>query len=280
MKKLIPVISVTVLALVAAGAASAQNFKGFYLGAYAGDSTSRSVESTTTIFAEEGYFASSSVTAVNSVGTFTLFPNGIMGGGRAGWNFRFGHIVFGPELDFGSLRLNSSGSVTAGYPDFAPTTFTINQGFKTRGLFTARARAGAAFGPLLVYVTGGLAVTNLSYKETFTDNFADALETDTLKVDQGGWVVGGGAEFAINRRWSISGEYLYIDFRTATNTSTNLTAFFEDDGEDTAVGVGGSHPHGLPLGEPGFGESFPDSVFTHSASLIERMGRFGINFHF
>jgi outer membrane immunogenic protein len=260
------------LALVVAGTASAQNFSGFYLGAYAGDSTSRSVNSTTTIFSEEGYFASSSVTTINSVGTFTLFPNSIMGGGRTGWNFRWGHIVVGPELDFGSLRLNSSGSATANYPCCGSTSFTINQGFKTRGLFTARARAGVTFGPVLFYVTGGLAVTNLSYKEAFSDTFSGATESDTIKVDKGGWVFGGGGELAINRRWSISGEFLYIDFRTATNTSTNLVAFISE-------GEGGIST-GHPAGEPSTGEAFPENIFTHSASLIERMGRFGINFHF
>jgi outer membrane immunogenic protein len=201
----------------------------------------------------------------------TFFPNGITGGGRTGWNFRWGHIVVGPELDFGSLRLNTSNSVTAGYPCCAPTTFTIDQGFKTRGLFTARARAGVTFGPVLVYVTGGLAVTDLSYKELFTDTFSGATESDTLKVDKGGWVFGGGGELALNHRWSITGEFLYIDFRTATNTSTNLVAFVN---EEEAISAG------RPLGEPITGESFPANVFTHSAALIERMGRFGINFHF
>jgi outer membrane immunogenic protein len=272
-KRLISVICVAVLALVAAGTASAQNFSGFYLGAYAGDSTSRSVNSTTTIFSEEGYFASSSVTTINSVGTFTLFPNSIMGGGRTGWNFRWGHIVVGPEIDLGSLRLNSSGSATANYPCCGSTSFTITQGFKTRGLFTARARAGVTFGPVLVYVTGGLAVTNLSYKEAFTDTFSNAMETDTIKVDKGGWVFGGGGELALNHHWSVTGEFLYIDFRTATNTSTNLVGFVGEFEESVPAGV-------HSLGEPSTGEAFPENVFTHSVALIERMGRFGINFHF
>ena len=27
-----------------------------------------------------------------------------------------------------------------------------------------------------------------------------------------GWIVGGGAQWAVNRPWSISAEYLYVDF--------------------------------------------------------------------
>jgi outer membrane immunogenic protein len=268
-KRLTPALCIVVLSIFAAGSAHAQNFSGFYVGAFAGDSVDRSVISTTTVFTSEGYFANSSVTAINSVGTQVFPLNGITGGGRVGWNFRWHHLVVGPEIDFGSLRLNASNPVTAGYPCCAPSTFTITQGIKTRGLFTARARVGATFGPVLLYLTGGGAVTDINSQEVFSDNFANAAENGGVKVDQAGWVVGGGGELAISRRWSLTGEFLYIDFGTAANTSTNLTAF---SGEGDTVG--GIHPL------QSSGESFPSNIFTHSSSLIERMGRFGINFHF
>ncbi len=271
MKRLIPALCVIVLALAVAGSASAQNFSGFYLGAYAGDAVTRSVVSTTTVYNSDGYFAQSSVTAVNSVGTSLFIPNGITGGARVGWNFRWGHLVVGPEVDFGSVRLNTAAPVTAPYPCCSPTTFTIDQGLKTRGLFTARARAGAAFGPVLLYLTGGVALTDINSQEAFSDTYSDATENGGVKVDQAGWVVGGGGELAVTRRWSLTGEFLYISFGTATNTSTNLVGYNEEEEEGGVF----SHPNGFegPV-------SYPENIFTHSASLIERIGRFGVNFHF
>jgi outer membrane immunogenic protein len=265
---------VAVLALVAAGAASAQNFSGFYLGAYAGDSVDRSIVSTTTVFSETGYFASTSVTAINGVGTQAFPLNGITGGGRVGWNFRWGHFVFGPEVDFGTLRVDGSATATANYPCCGSTSFTIAQGIKTRGLFTARARAGVTFGPVLFYLTGGAAVTDINSQQVFTDTFANAMENGGPKVDSAGWVVGGGGELKLSRRWSITGEFLYISFSSVSNTSTNLVAFEEEDDGFVPSRISRT------AGEPTTGESFPENVFTHSASLIERVGRFGINFHF
>lgn len=271
MKRLIPASCLIILALVLVGSASAQSFSGFYIGAYAGGSTNNSTATTSTVFSDTGYFASSSVTAINALGVQAFAPEGITGGGRVGWNFQRGHFVFGPELDFGSLRLNVSNTQTAPYPCCAPSTFSITQSIKTRGLFTARARAGFALHRLFFYGTGGVAVTNLNYQEVFTDTFASATENGGAKVDQSGWVGGGGVEVAVSRHFSMLGEYLYIGFGSVTNTDANLTAI---------QGGGGSGGVIRPEGEPVGPVTYPQNPFTHSATLIERVSRFGINFRF
>jgi len=267
-KKLIPVICVIILAFAAAGSAGAQNFKGFYFGGYAGGSVDGATAQTTTVFSSTGYFDPTSVTAINSTGLFNFAPHAINGGGQTGYNFRFGHFVLGAELDYGSLRINVTHSATAGYPDFAPSTFTITQSLKTRGLFTARPRAGLAFGHIFFYGTFGVALANVNYQEAFSDNFAAAAENGGVKVDKAGWTGGGGVEIALSRHWSMKGEYLYIHMGTLTNTSTNLVAF--------------SSPPVSGVASPSaiVSESFPQNPFTLTATLHEHVGRFGINFWF
>jgi outer membrane immunogenic protein len=266
-KRLVPVSCLIILAFVAAGSASAQSFAGFYFGGYAGGSVNQSVAQTTTVFANTGYFATTSPAAIALAGKQNFAPEGITGGGQVGWNFQWGHFIVGPEVDYGSLRLNATQSSTAGYPCCSPTTFTVTQSIKTRALFTARARAGVAFGRLFLYFTGGVGITNFNYQEVFTDTFANALETGGAKVDKAGYVVGGGGEISLSRHFSMKGEFLYINFGTASNTSTNLI---------TTVPIDSAITNGGPLPTT----SWPQNPFTHTATLSEKMGRFGVNFRF
>ncbi len=253
-KTMSAVSCVFILAFVAAGSASAQTFNGFYVGAYAGGSSNTSVVQTSTVFSSTGYFASDSVTAINAAGNLNFGSHAIIGGGQIGYNFQYGHFVIGPELDFGSFRINATQSTTAGYPSFPPTTFTITQSIKTRGLFTARARFGFTFSHIFFYGTAGAGLTNYNSQEVFTDTFASATENGGTKVDKAGWVGGGGVEIALSNHWSMKGEFLYANFGTVTNTSTNLVT--------------------LPT------TPWPQNLFTHSAALVEKMGRFGVNYRF
>jgi outer membrane immunogenic protein len=265
-KRLFAVSCLFILALVAAASASAQNFSGFYVGAFAGGSVDNSVAQTTTVFASTGYFATTSVPAIASAGKMTFNPHAINGGGEVGWNFIFGHFMIGPELDYGSLRINATGTATAGYPCCSPSTFTITQSIKTRGMFTARARIGWVWGRVMFFGTGGVALTNLNAQQIFSDTFASATENGGSKVDKAGWVGGGGAEISLSHHWSIKGEFLYANFGTVTSTSTNLVTgtFFSD---------------GITSGGSSF-TSWPQNPFTQTVTLTEKIGRGGINFRF
>ncbi len=265
MKRLLAVSGVIALALVAAASASAQNFTGFYFGGYVGGSVNSSVAQTTTVSPIGGYFATTSPAAIATAGHMAFGPTNITGGGQVGWNFRFGHFIVGPEVDFGSSRMNVTASSTAIYPCCSPTTFTVNQSAKTRGLFTARARAGWAFGPLFLYGTGGVGLTNINYQEFFTDTFENATENGGAHVDKAGWVVGGGAEIALSHHFSMKGEFIYSNFGTLTSTSTNLATSFLD----------GIVPSGFPTIT-----LWPQNPFTHTLTLTQKIGRFGVNFRF
>ncbi len=89
-----------------------------------------------------------------------------------------------------------------------------------------RARAGYAFfDRLLTFASAGVALGDFSYESNMAgyDNvgfFAAANPGQT--VVRVGWTVGGGVEWAVNRNWSIRGEYRYADFGNLTDTPNQI----------------------------------------------------------
>ena len=225
---------------------------GFYVGGYIGGGFGRADAQTTTVFDEEGYFAPSSVPAVNEAGNQRIKPNGFTGGVTFGGNKQFGALVLGVEADFGSLNTSDTVSVTDEYPCCVGEDFDVTQTVRNRWLFTARPRVGVAAGGLMVYGTGGLAVTDLKYESFFTDSFG-ATQFGEIEKTRAGWALGAGGEFKLGSKWSVKGEYLYTDFGRITRTGGVL-----DDGEFT----------------------WPENPFTHSTDLKMHNVRFGLNFHF
>lgn len=124
-------------------------------------------------------------------------PRGGYGGLQFGYLHHLSRNWFvGYEVDasFGNLQ----GAVIGG------TTTEIN------AFGTARTRVGYAQGPLLLYVTGGLAWAQTELRG------AGPVVLDSPHV---GYAVGAGVEYAFAPNWSARIEYLYADLGT-----TRLTA--------------------------------------------------------
>ena len=256
MKKLLAVSCLLCSALVAVGSAKAQDFKGFYAGANVGGVFGNSSAHTSTIFDPSGYFAITSPPAINAVGAQHPDPGGFTGGGQFGYNFQFSHVLVGGEFDFGAMNLAGSSAASGVYPCCAPTTFMVQQSVKTDWLMTARPRIGVVRGPVLVYGTGGLAMTNANYQAEFSDTFASATENGGVKKDLTGWAAGGGVELKVGGHASLKAEYLFANFGSVKTTSTNLqTSLILD-----------------PV--------WPMNVFTHTADLKGHIVRVGFNYHF
>ena len=206
--------------------AALYDWSGFYAGVNAGGVFSKSDVSTQAT-ATGSYFASSSLPAIASAGAGTVDPNGFIGGIQAGYNWQNGAGVFGLEADFNYFGTKGSRTGTGVYP-CCGGTFTMNQEVKTDWLFTMRPRIGFAANNWLLYATGGLAVTNLKYSNTFTDNYcstvggcgANAVEDGSVSKVKAGWTVGLGAEYALMNTWSVKAEYLYVDFGSISSTAT------------------------------------------------------------
>jgi len=201
-------------ALCAGVSAQTADWKGFYVGGNAGGVKGSADSFTSTVFSPTGYFALSSVPAIAAVGKQKLSPRGFTGGGQVGYNFQHNHIVIGFETDFGAMHVNDDFVGTALYPCCAPTNFTVKQSISTDWLWTVRPRFGVAAGPVLVYGTAGLALTNLNYSALFIDTFATAHESASIDEIRKGWTGGGGVEFKLGsgNHWSMKGEYVFADF--------------------------------------------------------------------
>ncbi len=249
---------VLTIALIAGVSAQSNDWKGFYIGGNAGGVKGSSDSHTFTVFSPTGYFAMSSIPAIAAAGRQKLSPRGFTGGGQLGYNFQHGHWLFGVEADFGVMHVSDNLFVTAPYPCCAPTQFTVSQKLSTDWLFTARPRLGFGNNHVMVYGTGGLAMTNFNYTALFTDNFATAHENATISEMKLGWTAGGGVEFKVggSKHWSLKGEYLLADWGLSNKTSTNLTATFPPT------------------------VAFPQNPFFHQTDLQQHIFRAGFNYRF
>jgi outer membrane immunogenic protein len=156
----------------------------------------------------------------------------LIGGGQLGYQHQWGHFVIGVEGDFNGMSAQSESR-------FQPATIfsTSNFGFDTetnlqttrqaemKWIGSARAKLGWASGPVLLYVTGGVAFADatLANREVARTDFFDQGSgmfvfnvttrdaTEQEKVITG-WTGGAGAEWAFTNIASMALEYRHNAF--------------------------------------------------------------------
>jgi outer membrane immunogenic protein len=198
----------------AIGAPVPYNWTGTYAGVNLGDATGSSKLSTNV--GESHYFDTDNIGPFNSQNSTKVHPSGFIGGAQVGYNKQDGHIVYGIEADIDSLDLNASKGDTNEYFDNVDT-FTVNQSVKTSWLATVRPKIGWASGNSLYYVTGGVAFTDVSTNDNFSDEFGGA-ESASKKSNETGYALGAGIAYALPNNWIISGEYLYTKFGSVSSS--------------------------------------------------------------
>ncbi len=200
------------------------NWTGFYIGGNVGWAWGESDFSSN--FSCSGTFGSCSYNApvnfpfFNAQGSGSLNDNGFTGGVQGGYNWQFGGFVVGLEADFGAFSINPSRTLIAFGPSTStPITITVES--ETNWLLTTRGRLGWLATPnVLLFATGGLAVTDLSISNAFSDQVAPVTSgSSSHSKTLAGFAVGGGFEWMLDRNWSVKGEYLYIDFGSVTTTA-------------------------------------------------------------
>jgi outer membrane immunogenic protein len=221
-------------------APAAYGWTGCYAGVNGGGAWGRSNMSTV-LFPNS---TAANIVAVQNLDSPNLRPDGGTAGGQLGCNYQTGRIVFGVEADFGWFGLSDSITSSAPFPS-GPGSFTVSNSVKTDWLFTARPRLGYAWDNWMVYMTGGLAVTKLKYRSSFSDTGGE-LENASVDTTRLGATVGGGIEAMLGRNWSAKVEYLYAHFESSN-----------------AIGVDNTDP-----------------TFTHTVPLSAHIVRAGINWHF
>lgn len=179
------------------------------------------------------------ITAFAPASSFTLSnrPKGWLGGLQLGYNWQFDRVVAGIEADasFAGLKDSASGDFINLYNRNGDATRTVGTAAletKVDALGTLRGRLGYALAPtLLPYATGGLAwgyvkntvtVSGSHYDiggglpGTLIGSFSNSSTSSDWLL---GYSVGGGFDWAIDPRWSLRAEYLYINLSGKTHTS-------------------------------------------------------------
>ena len=131
-------------------------------------------------------------------GTFSgLDPQGGFGGAQIGYNWQNADFVFGLEADIEGADIN------------AQATDPVGNFFKSRVDYfgTVRGRLGYAFGPSLLYATGGFAYGHV-------ENVANSAGGPTpfaITRTAPGYVAGGGYEYKFSPTLSFKAEYQFIN---------------------------------------------------------------------
>ena len=155
--------------------------------------------------------------AVGAAGSGKISDRGFTGGVQAGVNVQTGRLVYGLEVDVQSFKLGGARTGTANDPVNVGNVITVGTSFDTDWLFTARTRFGWTVAPnILLYGTGGVAATELGVRNSISSSLtgAQGAASNTGRVI--GWTLGGGAEWALNRHWTLRAEYIYLNFGNVT----------------------------------------------------------------
>jgi outer membrane immunogenic protein len=235
------------------------DWTGFYAGGFAGGSLGA---------ASQGYSVSSTwVTAnvpslipfIDGAGSQDLGLRGADLGLETGYDRRVAkNVVLGVSGDLSWSNI-TGGRTTSGTLPIVALPYSITQRLSADWLGSLRLRAGLTpLDDLLIYVTGGPAFGHFSYAASYWDNlvppFAPGNETEnvSLRGFRAGWTLGGGAEWALSRYWSLSGEYRHSEYGALTGTGV------------------------LPLQQP----SSTAYIGHSSGSIHVDTLRIGVNYHF
>jgi high affinity Mn2+ porin len=174
-------------------------------------------------------------------------PGAATGSGTTQYGSLFGGVQAGYEHTFPS-RLMLGAEVDLGFPDYMDLSRTLSYRVTGSGsateqlnyLGTLRGRIGYSMGSWTPFITGGVAwaTTRVSRIDATNGN-----EDATTGQFHAGYALGGGIDFALDRRWSARAEYLYTY-----------------------------------LGSSGY--SFPTAVARYDSQYDLNRFRVGLNYHF
>ena len=135
------------------------------------------------------------------VDTADVNYKGFVGGVESGYNWQSENLVLGIESSASLSDIHGNELGSARPCILVGSACSADVDWFT----TSRLRVGYAMDQLLPFVAGGLAVGGV--KGTF-DTVACACHVDDVTF---GWTVGGGLEWAMDDRWSLKAEYLYVN---------------------------------------------------------------------
>jgi outer membrane immunogenic protein len=183
------------------------NWTGFYIGGNVGYHWDR--DRATTAANPIGWSIAGAA-AIDAITGGTVSPRGFIGGGQIGYNWQVSNnFLWGFEADANALGGSASRLVT-GFAVINPAdVFTTTA--QTTFLATVRGRLGVTFDRALLYATGGLAIANTKFTDSFGSFGNTSIAAISSSSTHAGWTVGGGFEYGFADNWSAKLEYLYVD---------------------------------------------------------------------
>jgi outer membrane immunogenic protein len=155
--------------------------------------------------------------SATGVQPFNAMPAGGFGGGQLGYNYQINSFVLGAETDIQGSGI--SDTRTCLLHCFGGSSALIDQ--KLNWFGTTRARVGLANGPVLSYVTAGVA-----YGETETGvatSLGGVASSATTTTTKSGFVWGTGVEAALGGNWTAKAEYLSLSLGSSEAASAIST---------------------------------------------------------
>lgn len=143
--------------------------------------------------------------------------DGILGGLQGGYNFQMDNVVLGVEADISFTDFSGDTDDADGF-DVVEADVDL--------LASLRARLGFAMDRFMIYATGGLAYADGEFKVSDAD---EELQKASFDIDEFGYVVGGGLEWAAGESWSVRVEGLYYGFGDEENIDGATDDADEDD---------------------------------------------------
>ncbi len=239
-------MSMSNMPMKAAATAPVYQWSGCYAGLNAGGGAA-SANFTTTVDPGGYLVLPADAAEVTNDGTGSANISDFLGGGQAGCNWQSGTVVAGLEGDFDHFHSTSAFFNNTDMISTGP--FVIGQSVTTNYVATVRPRIGIAADRNFAYVTGGVAFTDASYTESYSDSGGGAGSASASKFLTG-WTAGAGWEYALTDHWLLRFEYLFAAFPTTSATGV----------------ITGPGPTSNPL--------------HGSADLVLQVARAGMNFKF
>lgn len=133
--------------------------------------------------------------------------SGVEGGVKLGYDMQFGRWVVGAVGEVAGVNAEDSVTGFSSTPAFYSFTRKLDH------VAALRARVGYAAGPALIYATGGVAYGKV--RNSFvTSNTANSFTVTADEDEADGHQFGGGVEWRLAPRFTVTAEYLYSDLET------------------------------------------------------------------
>lgn len=206
------------------------DWSGAYLGGSLGGVRAKS-DVRMTVADTGDYFTPGDPEQLAAMGAGGLSQGQLSMGVQGGYLWQSSNLVLGVEVSASSLSFEQERSVSETAVTAPAARFSIRQAVSADWMASVRPRIGWAQSDWLVYLTAGLAITRVKMDVAYDDTTAWAGRSrGSASSTELGWVVGAGAEFALDGNWSLRGEYLYADFGRVSTTTMVTETFGGDPG--------------------------------------------------